>query len=141
MAVEELGLARAGVLFGQFRDRREKAFSAEGALLVAEDLDRHRRVFGAEAGAFLRHAAEELLRFADPFDVDGVLVRLLRGDVDDPVTERQQGEEPDQQHPAAPAPRHRPLQDFGLGFFGRGAHPAIIATRDRRHPPTCVDPR
>ena len=44
------------------------SLAAAAALEVGEDLDRDRRVFGAEPVAFLRDAAEDLLGFGDPFD-------------------------------------------------------------------------
>ena len=89
------------------------SLAAAAALQVGEDLDRDRGVFGAEAIAFLGHAAEDLLRFGDPFDRDQVAAGRLGRDFDDRVAEPEdrQGEGEDHPDPArGAAAAWRPLR-------------------------------
>ena len=104
VAVEQLHLAGAGVAFGQSQgsSRGSRRWQL-AALEVVEDLDRHRRVVGAEPVAFLGHPAEQPLRVGDPFEVDDRIARLLRRQLDDRVAEREPG-----RAPAARRPRSCP---------------------------------
>ena len=119
MAVEELDVAGAGVVFGQGRDRAEEVFAAFGALHVVEDLDRHRGVGGAEAVAFLGNAAEDPLGVADAGDVDDCAPGFWSRS-DDQIAQPEQGEGEHDDDPEPAAAGHRFDGDFG--------HAPIIAT-------------
>ena len=124
VALEQLHVAGPHVVFDQAGDRAEEVLAAAGALQVVEDLDRDRRVGGAEPVAFLRDAAEDFLRFGDAGDADDVAAGLLGGDIDDRVAERskREAEGEDYPEPAPAGDRH-----------GRGSAPGSRRSRASRH--------
>src|SRR6185436_9068998 len=122
VAVEQLHVAWPRVFLGERRDRRKEGLAATRALQVVEDLDRDRRVRGAESVAFLRHAAEGFLCFADAGDPDHVWAGFLDRDLDKRVAERDQGEGEGEDHPDTAAARDRHDRGLGVGAWGGRGH-------------------